>query len=228
MSRNTTLIAPFTVPVETNSKSFSARSFVDNKRAYFLTKRLFDLVISTFFILFILSWLIPLMAALIKLDSKGPVFFRQRRVGRGGRGFTCLKFRTMRVNKDCNRLHAHANDCRITSLGKWLRKSNIDELPQFINVMLGEMSVVGPRPHMYADCSRFSSTVFGYKFRNFVRPGITGLAQIKGYHGPAVSYESIFRRFQWDAFYVRNVRFSLDMRILKTTAIQRIRFLLYR
>jgi putative colanic acid biosynthesis UDP-glucose lipid carrier transferase len=222
MPHNTTLIAPFTIPEESSAKQFSARSFVDIKNAFFIAKRVIDISISLFFILFVLSWLIPVLAILIPLDSKGPVFFLQRRVGRGGKGFLCLKFRTMRVNEECHTRHASKNDRRITRLGGLLRRSNIDEFPQFINVFLGQMSLVGPRPHMYADCSRFSSIVNGYKFRNMVKPGITGLAQVKGYHGPAITYESIFRRFQWDAFYVRNASLWLDLRILKQTITQRL------
>jgi putative colanic acid biosynthesis UDP-glucose lipid carrier transferase len=183
---------------------------------------LLDIVISAGVILFVLSWLIPLMSVLICIDSRGPAIFRQKRVGRGGKSFHCLKFRTMYVNKECHTRHAARNDRRITRIGRLLRRTNIDEFPQFINVLIGEMSLVGPRPHMHADCTRFSQVVNGYKFRNMVKPGITGLAQVKGYHGPAVSYESIFRRFQWDAFYVRNASLWLDLRILRQTIAQRL------
>ena len=222
MSRNPTLIAPFTIPAENNVKRFSARSFVDTKNNFFILKRGLDLTISLLFILLVLSWLTPIMAVLISMDSKGPIFFRQRRVGRGGRSFYCLKFRTMFPNEECNRLQAEKNDERITRVGRMLRKTNIDEFPQFINVLLGEMSLVGPRPHMFVDCGRFSEVVSGYKFRNMVKPGITGLAQVKGYHGPAITYESIFRRFQWDAFYVRNASMRLDLRIIKNTLLNRL------
>jgi putative colanic acid biosysnthesis UDP-glucose lipid carrier transferase len=222
MPRNTTLIAPFTIPAEVSVKGFSARSFVDAKNNFFRLKRMLDLVISSAFILFVLSWLIPLMAILIHADSKGPLFFKQKRVGRGGRSFWCLKFRTMYVNRDSNTRQADRYDRRITRIGRFLRTTNIDEFPQFINVFRGEMSVIGPRPHMYADCNRFSQVVNGYKFRNLVKPGITGLAQVKGYHGPAITYESIFRRFQWDAFYVRNASLRLDLRILRHTIMQRL------
>ena len=221
MSRNTTLISPYTIPAENNPDGFSARSFIDNKISFFIGKRLLDVSISLVFILLILSWLTPLLAVLICLDSRGPVFFRQKRVGRGGRSFLCLKFRTMYVNDDCHVKHAVRNDRRITRIGRILRRSNVDEFPQFINVLRGEMSLVGPRPHMHADCTRFSQVVNGYKFRNMVKPGITGLAQVKGYHGPALTYESIFRRFQWDAFYVRNASLWLDLRILRKTVIRR-------
>jgi len=217
MSRNTTLISPYTIPAENSPDGFSARSFIDNKINYFVGKRFLDVSISLVFILLVLSWLTPLLAILICLDSRGPVFFKQKRVGRGGRSFLCLKFRTMYVNKDCHVRHAVRNDRRITRVGRILRRSNIDEFPQIINVLKGEMSLVGPRPHMHADCARFSQVVNGYKFRNMVKPGITGLAQVKGYHGPALTYESIFRRFQWDAFYVRNASLWLDLRILRKT-----------
>ena len=131
----------------------------------------------------------------------------------------------MHINEDCHKVQASKNDERITRVGKFLRKSNIDEFPQFINVLLGQMSVVGPRPHMHADCAKFSALVQGYKFRNMVKPGITGLAQIKGFHGPAMTYDSIFHRFQYDAFYVRNANFLMDVRIIRRTAFERIRHL---
>ena len=178
MSSYSTLISPFTIPADNHVKGFSARSFIDTKSTFFLAKRMVDLVVSAAFIVCVLSWFIPLLAFLITMDSKGPVFFRQKRVGRGGRSFYCLKFRTMYVNKECHIKQAEKNDRRITRIGKMLRKTNIDEFPQFINVFLGDMSLVGPRPHMYADCGRFSQVVNGYKFRNMVKPGITGLAQV--------------------------------------------------
>ncbi|HKP31995.1 MAG TPA: sugar transferase [Chitinophagaceae bacterium] len=225
MSKNITLISPFTVPVETSNPSFSARSFVDSKKYYFLVKNIFDIAASLLFIIFILSWLTPIMALIIKIDSRGPVFFRQKRVGHAGKSFYCFKFRTMYTNDSCHTVQASCNDERITRVGKFLRKSNIDEFPQFINVLLGEMSIVGPRPHMHADCAKFSTLVQGYKFRNMVKPGITGLAQIKGFHGPAVTYDSIFHRFQYDAFYVRNASFWMDVRIIRRTAFERIAYL---
>lgn len=172
-----------------------------------------------------LSWLFPIISLLIKLTSKGPVFFVQRRVGRGGRSFPCLKFRTMVVNEQANTRQAAEHDIRITKIGRFLRQSNLDEFPQFINVLLGHMSIVGPRPHMYADCNRFSSAIPGYKFRNIVKPGITGLAQVKGYRGATNDFISMFHRYQFDAFYVRNANFWLDMRIMRKTAVQTTRLL---
>jgi putative colanic acid biosysnthesis UDP-glucose lipid carrier transferase len=200
------------------------RHYVDNKRIYFAVKRFFDIVVSVIIIMGILSWLLPVMAVLIKFTSRGPVFFLQKRVGRGGRSFTCYKFRTMVLNTRADIQQASENDERVTSIGLFLRRSNLDEFPQFFNVLLGSMSIVGPRPHMHTDCSKFSSMIPRYKLRNLVKPGITGLSQVKGYHGVVVSKECITRRYQWDAFYVRNINFGLDLKIVVLTAIQRLRF----
>jgi putative colanic acid biosynthesis UDP-glucose lipid carrier transferase len=203
--------------------SFSSpnlRQHIDSKLVFYRGKRFFDIAISLCVSVFILSWLFPLIALMIRLESRGPVLFIQRRVGMGGRTFRCLKFRTMVVNSDANTRQAQLNDRRITRVGQFLRVSNLDEFPQFLNVLMGDMSIVGPRPHMHADCSKFSSLVNGYKFRNMVKPGITGLAQVKGYRGPTKDFASIFHRYQFDAFYVRNANFWLDMRIIRKTAGQ--------
>lgn len=207
-------------------RSLSYRSYITGKGAYFFFKRSSDIILSVIFILTIFSWLLPLIALLLKLDSNGPVFFFQRRVGKGGRSFTCYKFRTMVVNEEAHKKQAEENDSRITRAGRWLRKTNIDELPQFINVLLGQMSIVGPRPHMHADCRQFARMIPRYKLRNLVKPGITGLAQVKGYHGPATDYEAICIRYQWDIFYLRNASTWLDIKIMTRTLIQRIRLLL--
>lgn len=213
--------------IQTAQLSFDAsngpgpfRRYIDDRRLFHTFKRIFDLSISIVLSIVCFSWLFPLIALLIKLDSAGPIFFVQRRVGRGGRSFLCYKFRTMVVNEDANKVQALENDERITRIGKFLRKSSLDELPQFLNVLMGHMSIVGPRPHMHADCHRFSSLIPNYKFRNFVKPGITGLAQIKGYRGPTVTYQSMFRRYQYDTFYVRNCNLWLDMRIIRRTAFE--------
>ena len=203
-----------------NSGPGPFRRYIDERKIYHLFKRIFDLSVSVLLTVGIFSWLFPLIALIIKMDSRGPVFFVQRRVGRGGKSFLCYKFRTMVVNEDANSQQALENDVRITRIGNFLRRSSLDELPQFWNVLLGHMSIVGPRPHMHADCNRFSSLIPSYKFRSLVKPGITGLAQIKGYRGPTVTYQSIFRRYQYDAFYVRNCNFWLDMRIIRKTAFQ--------
>lgn len=198
----------------------SLRHYVDEKPKYFFFKRVFDIAFSLVMIIGVLSWLVPILAILIKLDSKGNIFFIQRRVGKGGRIFSCIKFRTMVENEDANSVQAQPDDLRITRLGKFLRFTNLDEFPQFLNVLAGDMSVVGPRPHMITDCNQFSQVVAGYKFRNMVKPGITGLSQVKGYRGPAKDFATIFRRFEFDAFYVRNASFGLDFRIIRQTAGQ--------
>lgn len=159
------------------------------------------------------------MGLVILLDSKGPIFFRQKRVGKNGRSFHCLKFRTMKLNDEADEKQAEENDERITRVGQFLRKTNIDEFPQFLNVFLGQMSIIGPRPHMISDCVRFSFVIPAYDFRTLVRPGITGLAQVKGYHGQTIDYESIFIRYHWDSEYIRNAGFFLDLRILLLTIL---------
>lgn len=207
-------------PLISPASQQSLRGYLGRKKYYRSTKRVFDVVLSLFVIVFILSWLVPVIAVLIKLSSKGSVFFIQKRVGFLGRSFNCYKFRTMVLNREADSRQAIQNDPRITRIGKFLRNSNLDELPQFFNVLKGDMSIVGPRPHMHSDCQNFSEVVDNYRFRNIAKPGITGLAQVKGYRGPAKTFESIFKRYQWDAFYVRNANFWLDMRIVRLTAVQ--------
>jgi putative colanic acid biosynthesis UDP-glucose lipid carrier transferase len=170
-----------------------------------------------------MSWLLPLIALLIKIDSKGPVFFRQKRIGRNGRLFSCIKFRTMVQNQEADERPAEENDERITKAGKILRRTNLDELPQFFNVLAGQMSIVGPRPHMMADCIRFSFVIPSYQFRELIRPGITGWAQVNGFHGLTADYESIILRYYWDAQYVRKAGLWLDLKIIGATLIQSMR-----
>ena len=210
---------------EKNWERIDLRAYINERQLYLLAKRIVDVVFSLFVLVFILSWLLPILFILIRLDSRGPVFFIQRRVGFLGRSFPCLKFRTMRVNAEANTKQATDDDPRITRVGRFLRHSNLDELPQFFNVLAGHMSVVGPRPHMFKDCDKFSNAVEGYKFRNLMKPGITGLAQVKGYRGPAQTFDKIFRRYQWDAFYVRNAGFWLDLRIIHYTVMQTFSYL---
>lgn len=207
-------------------KSVNLRAYIIQRHNYLLAKRIFDVTVSIFVLLFIFSWLFPILYILIKLDSRGPVFFVQKRVGFLGRSFPCLKFRTMQVNAEANTKQATDDDPRITRMGRFLRTSNLDEIPQFLNVLAGHMSIVGPRPHMYKDCANFSRVVDSYKLRSLMKPGITGLAQVKGYRGPAQSFDKIFRRYQWDAFYVRNANFWLDIRIVHYTAMQTLSYLL--
>jgi putative colanic acid biosysnthesis UDP-glucose lipid carrier transferase len=203
--------------VSVPTRNLPSRIFIDGKKNYFIQKRIFDILISGLCVVFILSWLLPVLALLIKLDSRGPVFFSQKRTGKGGKGFTCYKLRSMIPNSDADCLPAIENDVRITRVGIWLRKYNLDELPQFFNTLTGSMSIVGPRPHMIADCNRFSAMLPRYKMRNFVKPGITGLAQVNGYHGPAIEERTISLRYGWDAFYVRNAGILMDIRIIGRT-----------
>jgi putative colanic acid biosynthesis UDP-glucose lipid carrier transferase len=191
--------------------------FVASRSRYLFFKRSFDILFSAMIIITVMSWLLPVTALLIRLSSKGPVFFRQKRVGRNGKTFLCIKFRTMRPNDEADEKPAGENDERITRLGRILRYTNIDELPQFFNVLAGDMSVIGPRPHMITDCIRFSFVISNYSFRSLVRPGITGWAQVNGHHGPTTDYNSIIDRYYWDALYVGKVNAALDARIIAKT-----------
>ncbi|HLK31026.1 MAG TPA: sugar transferase [Puia sp.] len=222
MIKNTSLIGFSFENHEIVDKQKRHRAYIDEKEYFFFFKRFFDIILSVFFLIAVMSWLTPLVAVFIKLTSKGSVFFLQKRAGRGCRIFTCFKFRTMIVNDEADYMQASDNDIRITRVGKFLRKTNIDELPQLLNVLLGDMSIIGPRPHMLSECSKFSTIIPDYKFRAMVRPGLTGMAQVKGFHGPTPDFENIFRRYQWDAFYVRNTNFWLDFRIFYKTITQRI------
>ncbi|HVX00541.1 MAG TPA: exopolysaccharide biosynthesis polyprenyl glycosylphosphotransferase, partial [Candidatus Babeliaceae bacterium] len=148
-----------------------------------IKKRALDLAVSFLVIALLLSWLIPILGLLILLESRGPVFFKQMRTGRNNKPFSCLKFRSMRTNKDADLKQATQNDSRITGIGRIIRKTSIDELPQFINVFLGEMSIVGPRPHMLKHTNDYSQVVDDFMIRQFIKPGITGWAQINGYRG---------------------------------------------
>ncbi|HMH31594.1 MAG TPA: sugar transferase [Puia sp.] len=189
------------------------------RKSYLLGKRIFDLCLSAFLLLALMSWLLPIIALAIKLDSRGPVFFKQSRVGRRGKRFFCFKLRTMVINAEAHEKQAENNDNRITRLGKFLRTTNIDEFPQVLNVLIGNMSFVGPRPHMHSDHRRFASMIAGYEFRCLVKPGITGLAQVKGFSGPTLDRESILGRYKWDACYVRHASLWLDLKIVWRTIL---------
>jgi putative colanic acid biosysnthesis UDP-glucose lipid carrier transferase len=200
---------------------------VDNRLIiFYVVKRIIDLLFSLIITLCTLSWLLPLLAILIKLDSRGPVFFRQKRTGCHAKTFDCFKLRTMSVNEKADDLQAAINDPRITKVGKFLRASNLDELPQFINVLLGDMSIVGPRPHMLKDSSKFSELFPGYYNRYLIKPGITGLAQINGFRGPTPNVRSIYKRLQWDLYYVEHATVGMDIRIILLTGLETIREIL--
>lgn len=200
----------------------SFTELVRERRSFAILKRVLDIVIASILILTILTWLIPIVSLLILIDSRSPVFFRQRRVGRFGRPFYCLKFRTMYKNIEADYKQATDDDPRITGLGHFLRKTNIDELPQLFNVLMGDMSIVGPRPHMYKDCRDFNAVVKNYKLRTLIKPGITGLAQIKGFRGPTQTELSITQRFKWELFYLKKASLLLDVVIILITTAQTI------
>ena len=182
-------------------------------------KRTFDIVFSLIVILGLLSWLTPILAILITLESKGPVFFRQTRNGIDNREFYCYKFRSMAPNRNADHIQATKNDMRITKIGKFIRKTSIDELPQFYNVLFGTMSVVGPRPHMVKHTNEYASSVDKYMVRHFVKPGITGLAQVRGYRGEVETESDILNRIKFDIFYIENWSLFLDLKIMVQTVL---------
>lgn len=182
-----------------------------------ISKRIFDIFFASVICLFILSWLLPILWILIKLDSKGPLFFKQKRDGLDGKQFFCYKLESMKVNKEADKLSASRNDKRITKVGAFLRKSSLDELPQFYNVLLGDMSVVGPRPHINIQTKKYVNEVKNYLIRNSVKPGITGLAQISGYRGEVIKKSDIENRVRLDVFYIENWSFFLDIKIILQT-----------
>jgi exopolysaccharide biosynthesis polyprenyl glycosylphosphotransferase len=182
-------------------------------------KRLFDIVFSLVIIIFICSWLFPIIALLIKLDSKGPVFFIQLRLGHDSRCFKCYKFRSMHINADADKRQATRNDRRITRVGAFLRKTSLDEFPQFFNVFKGEMSIVGPRPHMIVLNEKYAHLTPKLKERQSVKPGITGWAQVKGYRGETASAYSMIERIEADVWYLKNWSFGLDIKIIVRTLL---------
>ncbi|WP_240642081.1 undecaprenyl-phosphate glucose phosphotransferase [Nonlabens xiamenensis] len=182
-------------------------------------KRSFDIVFSLLVIIGVLSWLTPIIALIIKMESKGPVFFKQSRNGLDYQEFTCYKFRSMVPNKNAHLHQVTRGDLRITKIGKFLRKTSIDELPQFFNVLKGEMSVVGPRPHMVSHTHMYAERIDKFMVRHFVKPGITGLAQVSGYRGEVETEEDIKGRVRNDIYYIENWSIAMDLGIIfKTVA----------
>jgi len=182
-----------------------------------IQKRLFDVLFSLFVIIFILSWLAPILALLIKFESAGPVFFKQMRTGKNGRPFLCFKFRSLKMNDEADSRQVTADDDRYTRIGRFMRKTNLDELPQFFNVLLGDMSVVGSRPHMLKHTEDFSRLHRHYMLRHYIKPGLTGWAQINGYRGEIKAKEQLIKRVDCDIWYMENWDFWLDMRIVLQT-----------
>ncbi len=182
-------------------------------------KRGFDIVFSAIVLVSIMSWLIPVIGLLIKLESNGPVFFKQQRNGLNNRKFLIYKFRTMVVHADHNVVQAKKHDSRITRLGAILRKTSIDELPQFVNVFLGDMSVVGPRPHAVKHNEEYRPKIDRFVQRHAVKPGITGLAQAKGFRGETSELNDMVNRVKLDRFYIKNWSLILDIKIILLTVI---------
>lgn len=187
------------------------------KPHYRVLKRAFDVLFSSMVIIFILSWLTPILFFLIKFESKGPVIFKQLRHGHLGREFYCYKFRSMHVNALSDKQMAKQGDSRITKIGEFIRKTNVDELPQFLNVFLGHMSVVGPRPHMVTQMNSFEGLIEYYSLRHYVKPGVTGLAQIMGYRGEIKTMNDIRNRIRLDIFYFTKWQFTFDFKIIWLT-----------
>lgn len=186
-------------------------------------KRVFDLVFSLVIIICLLSWLTPIIALLILIESKGPIFFKQKRNGLNYEEFYCYKFRSMHLNPIADLEQVQKNDPRITKIGKFIRKTSIDELPQFFNVLLGDMSVVGPRPHMVSHTEMYAKSVDKFMVRHFIKPGITGLAQTNGFRGEVETEKDIINRVKYDIFYLENWSLLLDIKIIFATVVNAIR-----
>nr|WP_315224216.1 exopolysaccharide biosynthesis polyprenyl glycosylphosphotransferase [uncultured Flavobacterium sp.] len=182
-----------------------------------IVKRIFDIAFSILIIIGILSWLTPILAVLIKFETRGPVFFKQKRNGLNNQEFYCYKFRSMEINDEAHLNQVSKNDTRVTKIGKIIRKTSMDELPQFFNVLQGNMSVVGPRPHMVSHTEKYALKVDKFMVRHFIKPGITGLAQTRGFRGEVESDHDIINRVKYDIFYVENWSILLDIKIILNT-----------
>ena len=180
-------------------------------------KRSFDILFSSFILVFFLSWMYPLFAFIIKLQSTGPVIYKQLREGKDGTYFRCFKFRTMHLNGESDYSWTKVNDPRVTRFGVFLRRTSLDEFPQFLNVLLGHMSIVGPRPHPIKLNDLFRDRVEKFSIRHETRPGVTGLSQMKGYRGSITHYHQINSRVKLDRFYIQNWTFLLDLKIIVLT-----------
>lgn len=202
---------------DSQKRIYAASRFISRSS---IRKRVFDLAFASLVVVFLLSWLVPFIAFLIKLESKGPVFFAQLRTGKDGKSFYCFKFRSMTVSADADRTQASRGDSRITKVGAYLRKTSIDELPQFINVLLGDMSIVGPRPHMVLHTEQYSKVIHNFMDRHLIMPGITGLAQVAGHRGETKEVGAMHERVKADIHYIQNWSFFLDLKIVFLTVVQ--------
>lgn len=182
-----------------------------------IIKRIFDIIFSLFVCLFILSWLFPILWVIVKINSKGKFFFKQKRDGINGKQFYCYKIRSMKNTDLADKISTTNDDNRITFVGAFLRKTSLDELPQFFNVLLGDMSVVGPRPHINVQTKNYINEIDNYLIRNSIKPGITGLAQVSGYRGEIIYKSEIENRVRLDIFYIENWSFILDIKIIFQT-----------
>ncbi len=180
-------------------------------------KRILDVIFSLSVIILVMSWLTPIIGFLIKRESKGNIFFKQKRSGINNKHFMCYKFRSMKENDKADLVQMTKGDTRVTRIGKFIRKTSIDELPQFFNVLLGDMSVVGPRPHMVSHTKMYADSVDRFMVRHFVKPGITGMAQVKGYRGEIEKQRDIVNRVKYDIFYLENWSVLLDIKIVFLT-----------
>ncbi|WP_339919258.1 undecaprenyl-phosphate glucose phosphotransferase [uncultured Flavobacterium sp.] len=196
----------------------SLKKTVLNDPTIKIFKRVFDIIFSSIVIVGLLSWLMPLLAILIKLESKGPVFFRQGRPGIDEKEFHCYKFRSMKIN-GTTETEASKNDPRVTRIGKLMRKTSVDEMPQFFNVLLGDMSVVGPRPHLWSQNLSYTGKIKKYPIRHCVKPGITGLAQVSGFRGEIEKDRDMINRIKFDVFYIENWSLILDLKIIYQTMV---------
>ncbi|KAA6342043.1 UDP-glucose:undecaprenyl-phosphate glucose-1-phosphate transferase [termite gut metagenome] len=183
-------------------------------------KRSFDILFSFAVLLFLFSWIVLIIGSIIKITSPGPVFFSQKRTGKDGKEFWCIKFRSMRPNEEADTKQAVKDDPRVTPIGNFLRRTNLDELPQFINVLKGDMSVVGPRPHMLKHTEYYSERIEGYMLRHLVKPGITGFAQITGYRGETKELQEMEGRIKRDIWYIQHWSLLLDLKIIFRTMLQ--------
>lgn len=180
-------------------------------------KRMFDFLIAGTFVCTLFPIIYLIIGTIIKLTSDGPIFFCQKRTGLMGKEFMCLKFRTMTVNDTADTQQARKHDPRITRFGSLLRRTSLDELPQFINVLLGDMSIVGPRPHMVSQNDHFTSIIPQYTDRLLVKPGITGLAQVSGHRGETPQISQMVQRVRLDVWYIQHMSFKLDLLIFLRT-----------
>jgi putative colanic acid biosynthesis UDP-glucose lipid carrier transferase len=215
-----------------NASLSNTRPYIDTQNEDFtstavheglLPKRLFDITFSLLVSLFVLSWLLPLLGLAIRFNSPGPILFVQLRTGRNGRQFRCFKLRTMIARPEAEFRQASKNDARITKLGQLLRKTNLDELPQFLNVLLGDMSIVGPRPHPIPLDAMHWHTLARYPERYNVKPGITGLAQVRGCRGETDTLQKMEHRVRLDRWYIANRSLALDMKICWWTVVSTVK-----